>query len=87
MSEQAAQACINQHSRNIHTLYAETDGSVYWAEAVSRNAWDVLAGTADPVAIIYQAGNGSQGCNAMRAWLATILRSGREMAPPTWCTS
>ena len=63
VSEQAAQACINQHSRNIHTLYAETDGRVYWAEDVSRNSWDVLAGTSDPVAVIYQAGAGSCGCN------------------------
>ena len=62
VAAQAAQACINQHSRNIHTLYATPDGRVYWSENVSRNSWDVLAGTADPVALIYQAGNGSQGC-------------------------
>ena len=63
VSEQAAQACINQHTRNIHTLYAMPDGRVYWGEEVSTNSWDVIAGTVDPVAAIYQTGTGSCGCN------------------------
>lgn len=61
--EQSAQACINQHTRNIHTLYAMPDGRVYWGEEVSTNSWDVIAGTVDPVAKIYQTGTGSCGCN------------------------
>jgi hypothetical protein len=63
VSDQCAQACIYQHTRNIHTLYAMPDGGVYWGEAVSTNSWDVLAGTVDPVAVIYQAGTGSCACN------------------------
>ena len=58
VSDQSAQACINQHTRNIHTLYAMPDGRVYWGEEVSTNSWDVLAGT-----VIYQTGTGSCGCN------------------------
>lgn len=61
--EQSAQACINQHTRNIHTLYAMPDGRVYWGEEVSTNSWDVLAGTVHPVAVIFQTGTGSCGCN------------------------
>lgn len=60
MYNQAAQACINQHSRNIHTLYVMPDGRVYWSEASSE---DVLAGTMDPVEMIYRTGMGSCGCN------------------------
>jgi hypothetical protein len=62
-SEQSAQACINQHTLNIHTLYATPDGRVYWSEEVSTNSWDVIAGTVRRVAAIYQTGNGSCGCN------------------------
>ena len=63
VSDQSAQACINQHIRNIHTLYAMPDGRVYWGEEVSTNSWDVLSGTVDPVAVIYQTGTGSCRCN------------------------
>jgi len=63
VSEQSAQSCINQHTRNIHTLYAMPDGRVYWSEEVSTNSWDVIAGTVDPVAVIYQTGTGSCACN------------------------
>jgi hypothetical protein len=63
VSGQSAQACVNQHTRNTHTLYAMPDGEVYWGEAPSTNSWDVLAGTVDPVAVIYQTGTGSCGCN------------------------
>ena len=63
VSDQSEQACINQHSRNIHTLYVLPDGRVYWSEEASTNSWDVLAGTIDPVAVIYQTGTGSCTCN------------------------
>jgi hypothetical protein len=63
VSEQASQACINQHTRNIHTLYALPDGRVYWSEEASTNSWDVVAGTVDPVAAIYRTGTGSCACN------------------------
>ena len=63
VSDQSAQACINQHTRGIHTLYAMPDGRVYWGEEISTNSWDVLAGTVDPVAVIYRTGTGSCGCN------------------------
>ena len=63
VSNQSAQACINQHTLNIHTLYAMPDGRVYWGEEASTNSWDVLAGTVDPVAVIYQTGTGSCRCN------------------------
>lgn len=63
VSDQAMQACINQHLGNIHTLYAMPDGRVYWAQEVSTNSWDVLAGTVTPVAQIYQTGTGSCDCN------------------------
>jgi hypothetical protein len=61
--EQSAQACINYHNHNIHTLYAMPDGRVYWREEASSNSWDVIAGTIDPVAEIYQTGTGSFGCD------------------------
>jgi hypothetical protein len=61
--DQSAQACINQHTRNIYTLYAMPDGRLFWGEEVSTNSWHVLAGTVDPVAVIYQTGTGSFGCN------------------------
>ena len=60
---QSAQACVNQHTRNIHTLYAMPDGRVYWGEEVSDNSWDIIAWTGDPVAVVYQTGTGSCGCN------------------------
>jgi hypothetical protein len=63
VSNQSAQACIYQHTRNIHTLYAMPDGRVYWGEEASTNSWDVLAGTCDPVAVIYETGTGSCDCN------------------------
>lgn len=63
VSDQAARACINQHTRNIHTLYAMPDGRVCWSEESSTNSWDVLAVTVIPVAIIYRTGTGSCGCN------------------------
>ena len=63
VSDQSAKACINQHTRDIHTLYAMPNGRVYWGEEVSINSWDVLAGTVDPVAVIYRTGTGSCACN------------------------
>ena len=63
VSDEAARACINQHARNIHTLYVLPNGRVYWSEEASTNSWDVLAGTVDPVAVIYQTGMGSCACN------------------------
>ena len=63
VSGQARAACIYQHTRNIHTLYAMPDGDVYWSENVSTSSWDVLPGTATPVAVIYRTGMGSCGCN------------------------
>jgi hypothetical protein len=63
VSDQSAKACINQHTRNIHTLYAMPDGRVYWGEEVSINSWDVLAGTVTPVAKIYRTGTSSCACN------------------------
>ena len=63
VSGQARAACIYQHTRNIHTLYAMPDGDVYWSENVSTSSWDVLPGTATRVAVIYRTGTGRCGCS------------------------
>lgn len=63
LNDHCGQAAINQHYRNVHTLYAMPDGQIYWSEEVSSNSWDVLSGTLDPVAVLYQTGCGGSECN------------------------
>jgi hypothetical protein len=79
--DQSAQACINQHTRNIHTLYAMPEGRVYWGEEASTNSWDVIAGTTDPVEVIYRTGTGSCdcSCDACRAGYDPTVWAGDDV--------
>ena len=67
------QACLAQHTRGYHTLYAQPSGCLYWREEVSGQTWDVLTGWSvksylhhgppAPVAVIYRTGTGAIACD------------------------
>ena len=87
VSGQARAACIYQHTRNIHTLYAMPDGDVTGRNTSPQTLGMCWPDQQDRLLVSTRPETGPRAVNAMRAWLATILRSGREMAPTIWCTS
>ena len=87
VSEQAAQACINRTAATsipcTQRLMVACTGRKTSLETRGM-CWPVppirlLVSTRPEPAPV--------AATAMRAWLVMILRSGRGMAPPTWCTS
>lgn len=59
VDEQGSDILRKSHMQNIHTLYINRDGSVFWSEEVSSNTW--LEG--DNISSIYSTGTGSVPCN------------------------
>ena len=59
VDEQGADILRKAHMQNIHTLYINRDGSVFWSEEASENTWS----EGDDIAYLYSTGTGSTPCN------------------------